>query len=65
MPGHAPWRPLRARRTLTRTHVGCGRIINALADAPAPLGVEISELPMTPESLFRLIEKAQAQVLGG
>ena len=31
-------------------------IANALADALAPLGGEIFELPMTPERLFRLIE---------
>jgi aerobic carbon-monoxide dehydrogenase large subunit len=31
-------------------------IANALADALAPLGVEIFELPMTPERLFRLIK---------
>jgi carbon-monoxide dehydrogenase large subunit len=30
-------------------------IANALADALAPLGVEIFELPMTPERLYRLI----------
>jgi aerobic carbon-monoxide dehydrogenase large subunit len=35
-------------------------IANALADALAPLGVEIFELPMTPERLFRLIEAAKA-----
>ena len=31
-------------------------IANALADALAPLGAEIFELPMTSERLFRLIE---------
>jgi carbon-monoxide dehydrogenase large subunit len=31
-------------------------IANALADALAPLGVDIFELPMTPERLFRLFE---------
>jgi aerobic carbon-monoxide dehydrogenase large subunit len=35
-------------------------IANALADALAPLGVEIFELPMTPERLFRLIWRAKA-----
>jgi len=35
-------------------------IANALADALAPLGVEIFELPMTPDRLFRLIEQATA-----
>ena len=30
-------------------------IANAIADALAPLGVEIAELPVTPERLFRLI----------
>jgi carbon-monoxide dehydrogenase large subunit len=33
-------------------------IANALADALAPLGVDILELPMTPERLYRLIEQA-------
>jgi aerobic carbon-monoxide dehydrogenase large subunit len=36
-------------------------IANALADALAPLGAEIFELPMTPERLFRLIEKVKAR----
>jgi carbon-monoxide dehydrogenase large subunit len=36
-------------------------IANALADALAPLGVEITELPMTPERLFRLIESAKSR----
>jgi aerobic carbon-monoxide dehydrogenase large subunit len=35
-------------------------IANALADALAPLGIEVFELPMTPERLFRLIEAAKA-----
>jgi carbon-monoxide dehydrogenase large subunit len=30
-------------------------IANAVADALAPLGIEITELPVTPERLFRLI----------
>ena len=30
-------------------------VANALADALAPLGVDIFELPMTPERLFRLL----------
>jgi len=30
-------------------------VANAIADALAPLGVEISELPVTPDRLFRLI----------
>ena len=34
---------------------------NALADALSPLGIEINELPVTPERLFRLIEAARAQ----
>ncbi len=29
-------------------------IANALADALSPLGIEINELPVTPERLFRL-----------
>jgi carbon-monoxide dehydrogenase large subunit len=39
-------------------------IANALADALAPLGAEIFELPMTPEPLFRLIEKVKARAQG-
>ena len=34
-------------------------IANALSDALAPLGIEIDELPATPERLFRLIEQAR------
>jgi aerobic carbon-monoxide dehydrogenase large subunit len=36
-------------------------IANALADALIPLGIEINELPATPERLFRLIEAARRQ----
>jgi carbon-monoxide dehydrogenase large subunit len=36
-------------------------IANAIADALSPLGIEISELPVTPERLFRLIEAARAK----
>jgi carbon-monoxide dehydrogenase large subunit len=39
-------------------------IANALADALAPLGAEIFELPMTPERLFRLLESARARGAG-
>jgi carbon-monoxide dehydrogenase large subunit len=35
-------------------------IANALADALAPLGGEIFELPMTPERLFRLLRTLHA-----
>jgi aerobic carbon-monoxide dehydrogenase large subunit len=35
-------------------------IANALADALAPFAVEIFELPMTPQRLFRLVEKIKA-----
>jgi carbon-monoxide dehydrogenase large subunit len=34
-------------------------VANAIADALSPLGIEINELPMTPERLFRLIETAR------
>jgi carbon-monoxide dehydrogenase large subunit len=34
-------------------------IANALADALAPLGIDINELPVTPERLFRLVEAAR------
>lgn len=36
-------------------------IANAISDALAPLGVEIDELPVTPERLFRLIQAARAR----
>jgi len=35
-------------------------IANAITDALAPLGVEINELPATPERLYRLVEAARA-----
>jgi aerobic carbon-monoxide dehydrogenase large subunit len=36
-------------------------VANAVADALAPLGIEINELPATPERLFRLIEAARTR----
>jgi aerobic carbon-monoxide dehydrogenase large subunit len=36
-------------------------IANAVADALSPLGIDINELPITPERLFRLIETAKAR----
>ena len=36
-------------------------IANAISDALAPLGIEIDELPATPERLFRLIEAAKSR----
>jgi carbon-monoxide dehydrogenase large subunit len=39
-------------------------IANALADALAPFGAEIFELPMTPERLFCLVEKLKAGAQG-
>ena len=36
-------------------------VANAIADALSPLGIEINELPVTPERLFRLIEAARAR----
>ena len=33
-------------------------IANAVSDALAPLGIEITELPITPERLFRLLRGA-------
>ncbi len=36
-------------------------VANAVADALARLGIEINELPATPERLFRLIEAARAR----
>ncbi|MBI4635883.1 MAG: xanthine dehydrogenase family protein [Candidatus Rokubacteria bacterium] len=35
-------------------------IANAVADALSPLGIEVNELPITPERLFRLLRKAGA-----
>ena len=35
-------------------------VANAIADALAPLGIEIHELPVSPERLFRLIARANA-----
>ncbi len=37
-------------------------VANAIADALSPLGIEINELPVTPERLFRLIEAARAKI---
>ncbi len=37
-------------------------LANALADALAPLGIDVNELPMTPERLFRLVEAARGKV---
>lgn len=34
-------------------------IANAVSDALAPLGVEVMELPVTPERIFRLVEDAR------
>ncbi|HVV63741.1 MAG TPA: xanthine dehydrogenase family protein molybdopterin-binding subunit [Pseudolabrys sp.] len=36
-------------------------VANAVTDALAPLGIDINELPITPERLFRLIEAARAR----
>lgn len=36
-------------------------IANAIADALAPLGLDVSILPMTPERIFRLLEHAKAK----
>jgi carbon-monoxide dehydrogenase large subunit len=36
-------------------------IANAVTDALSPIGIEINELPITPERLFRLVEAARAQ----
>ena len=34
---------------------------NALADALGPLGVEINELPMSPNKIWGLIQKAKSK----
>jgi carbon-monoxide dehydrogenase large subunit len=36
-------------------------IANAVTDALSPLHIEINELPITPERLFRLVEEARAR----
>ena len=36
-------------------------VANAICDALAPLGIEVFELPVTPERLFRLIERARTK----
>jgi carbon-monoxide dehydrogenase large subunit len=36
-------------------------IANAVSDALSPLGIEINELPVTPERIFRLIEGARGK----
>ncbi len=36
-------------------------IANAIADALAPLGLDVFILPMTPERIFRLLERAKAK----
>jgi aerobic carbon-monoxide dehydrogenase large subunit len=36
-------------------------VANAIANALSPLGIEINELPVTPERLFRLISAARAR----
>ncbi|MGB7259204.1 MAG: xanthine dehydrogenase family protein molybdopterin-binding subunit [Pseudolabrys sp.] len=36
-------------------------VANAVTDALSPLGIEINELPITPERLFRLVEAARTQ----
>ena len=43
-----------------------GAVANAIADALAPLGVEITELPVTGERLFRLLagKDSDAQIFG-
>jgi carbon-monoxide dehydrogenase large subunit len=37
-------------------------IANAIADALAPLGINVSELPVTPERLFRMIENPRSEL---
>ena len=39
-------------------------IANAIADALAPYGIEINELPVTPEKLFQLVRAARARQQG-
>ena len=39
-------------------------IANAVADAVSHLGIEISELPITPERLYRLVTAARQRMEG-
>jgi carbon-monoxide dehydrogenase large subunit len=39
-------------------------IANAVSDALAPLGIRITELPMTPTRLWELIERARGSPSG-
>jgi carbon-monoxide dehydrogenase large subunit len=34
-------------------------VANAVADALAPLGIEIMEVPVSPERLFQLVQQAK------
>lgn len=36
-------------------------VANAVSDALAPLGIDVTELPVTPERLFRLIQEAKSR----
>jgi aerobic carbon-monoxide dehydrogenase large subunit len=36
-------------------------VANAIADALAPLDLEVNELPLTPERLFRLIATTRSE----
>jgi carbon-monoxide dehydrogenase large subunit len=35
-------------------------VVNAVADALAPFGVEITRLPVTPEAIVTLVQSARA-----
>jgi carbon-monoxide dehydrogenase large subunit len=39
-------------------------IANAISDALSPLDIDVSILPMTPERIFRLLEKARIKAKG-
>ena len=40
-------------------------VINAVADALAPFGVEITRLPLTPASIFELLRDSESRGSGG
>ena len=42
-----------------RPSSACGAVTNAVCDALAPLGVEITELPLRPDRIWRKIQEAQ------
>jgi CO/xanthine dehydrogenase Mo-binding subunit len=58
----SPWNPLGVKGAGEGGTAGASAAIaNAVADALAPLGVEVRELPITPERIVRLVRAARAR----